>query len=189
MYEWVIEGRNNSCGPIFVNAYLRRCPRRDAARNLENPLPKSSLRVPKNCVIASGGMSHFPEHGNTRRPILSRLLGHCKWKRATTRLAEAFVANNWTFGKHGNAFLDDHVRMIGDQPANSLRINPRATTPRVMRFLPTREPENFRGRTKGPANYKFKGSEGYEFYKHPSLAYKLNKFSTICALSQACAFA
>src|SRR5260370_14918602 len=47
----------------------------------------------------------------------------------------------------------------------------------VMRFLPDkRTGKTSEEGAKAAATYTFKGSEGYEFYKHPSpTAYKLNK--------------
>src|SRR5260370_37252959 len=47
----------------------------------------------------------------------------------------------------------------------------------VMRFLPDkRTGKASEEGAKAAATYKFSGSEGYEFYKHPSpSAYKLNK--------------
>ena len=68
--------------------------------------------------------------------------------------------------------------MIGDQPGELITYQPTWHHGHaVMRFLPDKRTGKFSEEgTKGPANYKFKGSEGYEFYKHPSpSAYKLNK--------------
>jgi len=45
-----------------------------------------------------------------------------------------------------------------------------------MRFLPDKRTAKCPRKAQGAATYTFKGSEGYEFYKHPSpSAYKLNK--------------
>jgi hypothetical protein len=68
--------------------------------------------------------------------------------------------------------------MIGDQPGELITYQPTWHHGHaVMRFLPDKRTGKFSEEgTKGPANYKFKGSEGYEFYKHPApSAYKLNK--------------
>ena len=68
--------------------------------------------------------------------------------------------------------------MIGDQPGELITYQPTWHHGHaVMRFLPDKRTGKLSEEgTKGPATYKFKGSEGYEFYKHPSpSAYKLNK--------------
>ena len=60
--------------------------------------------------------------------------------------------------------------MIGNLPGELITYQPTWHHGHaVMRFLPDKRTGKLSEEgTKGPASYKFKGAEGYEFYKHPS---------------------
>src|SRR5271165_6344341 len=181
VYEWVIEGRSIPVIPIFVNTYLpplptaRRCAQLGAA--VRDAILKSPYKI---AIVASGGMSHYPGAWKYPQPAFD-----FDW----WAIAHMERGNNNALLELTNEQLDEvgNTEMlpwmilfgaIGDQPGELITYQPTWHHGHaVMRFLPDKRTGKLSEEgTKGPAEYKFKGAEGYEFYKHPSpSAYKLNK--------------
>jgi 2,3-dihydroxyphenylpropionate 1,2-dioxygenase len=181
VYEWVIEGRNIPVVPIFVNAYLPPLPTAKRCAQLGKAIAKVIAARPERvAVIASGGMSHFP--GTWKYPQPDFEFDY--WAIAQMEKGNHEALLNLTSEQLdvvGNTEMLSWMimfGMIGDQPGELITYQPTWHHGHaVMRFLPDKRTGKLSEEgTKGPAQYKFKGSEGYEFYKHPSPhAYKLNK--------------
>jgi AmmeMemoRadiSam system protein B len=181
VYEWVIEGRKIPVVPIFVNAYLPPLPTARRCEQLGKAIAKVIAARPERvAVIASGGMSHFP--GTWKYPQPDFEFDY--WAIAQMEKGNHEALLNLTSEQLdvvGNTEMLSWMimfGMIGDQPGELITYQPTWHHGHaVMRFLPDKRTGKLSEEgTKGPATYKFKGSEGYEFYKHPSpSAYKLNK--------------
>ena len=181
VYEWVIEGRKIPVVPIFVNAYLPPLPTARRCEQLGKAIAKVIADRPERvAIIASGGMSHFPGTWKYPKPDFD----FDYWAIAQMEKGNHEALFNLTSEQLdvvGNTEMLSWMIMfgvIGDQPGELITYQPTWHHGHaVMRFLPDKRTGKFSEEgTKGPANYKFKGSEGYEFYKHPSpSAYKLNK--------------
>ncbi len=147
VYEWVLEDRKIPVVPIFVNAYLPPLPTPRRCAELGKAIAKVIADRPERvAIIASGGMSHFP--------------------------------GTWKYPKPDFAFDYWAIAQMGNQPGELITYQPTWHHGHaVMRFLPDkRTGKTSEEGAKAAATYTFKGSEGYEFYKHPSpTAYKLNK--------------
>ena len=181
VYEWVIEGRSIPVVPLFVNAYLPPLPTAKRCAQLGKAIAKIIASRPERvAVIASGGMSHFP--GTWKYPQPDFEFDY--WAIAQMEKGNHEALLNLTSEQLdvvGNTEMLSWMimfGMIGDQPGELITYQPTWHHGHaVMRFLPDKRTGKVSEEgTKGPAVYKFKGSEGYEFYKHPSPhAYKLNK--------------
>jgi hypothetical protein len=166
---------------IFVNAYLPPLPTARRCEQLGKAIAKVIASRPERvAVIASGGMSHFP--GTWKYPQPDFEFDY--WAIAQMEKGNHGALLDLTseqFDVVGNTEMLSWMimfGMIGDQPGELITYQPTWHHGHaVMRFLPDKRTGKFSEEgTKGPANYKFKGSEGYEFYKHPApSAYKLNK--------------
>src|SRR5580693_3432321 len=181
VYEWVIEGRNIPVVPIFVNTYLPPLPTARRCQQLGKAIAKIIAGRPERvAVIASGGMSHFP--GTWKYPQPDFEFDYWAIAQMEKGNHDALLSlTSEQFDVVGNTEMLSWMimfGMIGDQPGELITYQPTWHHGHaVMRFLPDKRTGKFSEEgTKGPATYKFKGSEGYEFYKHPSpSAYKLNK--------------
>src|SRR5579863_3670437 len=181
VYEWVIEKRPLPVVPIFVNAYLPPLPTARRCAELGKAIAKVIAGRPERvAVIASGGMSHFP--GTWKYPQPDFEFDYWAIAQMEKGNHEALLSlTSEQFDVVGNTEMLSWMimfGMIGDQPGELITYQPTWHHGHaVMRFLPDKRTGKFSEEgTKGPAIYKFKGSEGYEFYKHPSpSAYKLNK--------------
>jgi AmmeMemoRadiSam system protein B len=181
VYEWVIEDRKIPVVPIFVNAYLPPLPTARRCEKLGKAIAKVIAGRPERvAVIASGGMSHFP--GTWKYPQPDFQFDYWAIAQMEKGNNEALLSlTSEQFDVVGNTEMLSWMimfGMIGDQPGELITYQPTWHHGHaVMRFLPDKRTGKLSEEgTKGPATYKFKGSEGYEFYKHPSpSAYKLNK--------------
>jgi AmmeMemoRadiSam system protein B len=181
VYEWVIEGRNIPVVPIFVNAYLPPLPTARRCEQLGKAIAKVIAARPERvAVVASGGMSHFP--GTWKYPQPDYQFDYWAIAQMEKGNNEALLSlTSEQLDVVGNTEMLSWMimfGMIGDQPGELITYQPTWHHGHaVMRFLPDKRTGKLSEEgTKGPATYKFKGSEGYEFYKHPSpSAYKLNK--------------
>src|SRR5580698_8595743 len=181
VYEWVIDGRKIPVVPIFVNAYLPPLPSARRCEQLGRAIAKVIAARPERvAVIASGGMSHFP--GTWKYPQPDFEFDYWAIAQMEKGNHDALLSlTSEQFDVVGNTEMLSWMimfGMIGDQPGELITYQPTWHHGHaVMRFLPDKRTGKFSEEgTKGPANYKFKGSEGYEFYKHPATsAYKLNK--------------
>ena len=175
-FEWVLGRREIPVVPVFINTYLPPLPspRRSAAlgRAVADIIAERPERV---ALLASGGMSHYPGTWRYYQPD--------------------YAFDRWCIGEleNGNsdAFLNLTVEQldevgntemlpwaavlgaIGEQHMELLSYQPTSHHGHaVARFHPGPASE---GRPRSGEPYRFK-NEGYEFYKHPSLAsYQLNK--------------
>src|SRR5580698_3274372 len=181
VYEWVIEKRPIPVVPIFVNAYLPPLPTARRCEALGKELAKVIAARPERvAIIASGGMSHFPGTWKYAKPDYD----FDYWAIAQMEKGnhDALLdLTNEQLDQVGNTELLPWMVLfgaIGKQPGELITYQPTWHHGHaVLRFLPDKRTGKLSEEgTKGPAKYKFKGSEGYEFYKHPSpSAYKLNK--------------
>jgi 2,3-dihydroxyphenylpropionate 1,2-dioxygenase len=181
VYEWVIEGRQIPVVPIFVNAYLPPLPTARRCAQLGKAIAEIIAGRPERvAIIASGGMSHFP--GTWKYPTPDFNFDY--WAIAQMEKGNHEALLNLTSEQLdvvGNTEMLSWMIMfgaIGNQPGELITYQPTWHHGHaVMRFLPDKRTGKLSEEgKKGAAAYKFKGSEGYEFYKHPSpSAYKLNK--------------
>ena len=175
-FEWVLEGRDIPVVPIFVNTYLPPLPSPRRCEALGKAIAQIIASRPERvALLASGGMSHYPGTWKYYQPDYE----FDRWC-----IAQLEAGNS-------NAFLDLTVEQLdevgntemlpwapvlgalGKQYMELLSYQPTSHHGHaVARFHAGDPPARA---TPGPAHYEFK-NQGYEFYKHPSLAsYKLNK--------------
>ncbi len=168
--------------PIFVNAYLPPLPTARRCAQLGKTIAKVIAGRPERAGgdCQRGGMSHFPGTWKYPKPDFD----FDYWAIAQMEKGNHEALLNLTSQQLdvvGNTEMLSWMimfGMIGDQPGELITYQPTWHHGHaVMRFLPDKRTGKLSEEgTKGPAQYKFKGSEGYEFYKHPSpSAYKLNK--------------
>src|SRR5690349_14286790 len=181
VFEWVLGGRNIPVVPIFVNTYLPPLPTPRRCEALGKAILKViQSRPEKVAVIASGGMSHYPGTWKYPQPAFD----FDYWAIEHMERGNHDVLLNCSveqLDEVGNTEMLPWLIMfgiIGRQPGELITYQPTWHHGHaVMRFIPDKRTGKLSEEgTKGPATYKFKGSEGYEFYKHPSpSAYKLNR--------------
>src|ERR1700686_5557728 len=181
VYEWVIEKRSIPVVPIFVNAYLPPLPNARRCEALGKAIAKIIADRPERvAIIASGGMSHFPGTWKYAKPDFA----FDYWAIAQMEKGNHEALLNLTSEQLdlvGNTeMLSWRILFgaMGNQPGELITYQPTWHHGHaVMRFLPDeRTGKVSEEGKKAAASYKFKGSEGYEFYKHPApSAYKLNK--------------
>jgi 2,3-dihydroxyphenylpropionate 1,2-dioxygenase len=181
VYEWVIEGRKIPVVPIFVNAYLPPLPTPRRCEELGKVIAKVIADRPERvAIIASGGMSHFP--GTWKYPKPDFAFDH--WAIAQMEKGNHEALLNLTSEQLdlvGNTEMLSWMILfgvIGNAPGELITYQPTWHHGHaVMRFLPDKRTGKVSEEgAKAAATYKFSGSEGYEFYKHPApSAYKLNK--------------
>jgi len=181
VYEWVLGGRPIPVVPIFINAYLPPLPSARRCAALGAAIAKIVKSRPERvAIVASGGMSHYPGTWKYPQPD--------------------FEFDHWAIGQmeKGNhqALLDLTVQQldevgntemlpwmvlfgaIGSEPGELLTYQPTWHHGHaVMRFFPRKgAPPIATPELPKPAEYHFKNSGGFEFYKHPApSSYKLNK--------------
>ena len=175
-------GPENSRRPDFRERLLAAAADRAAMRSsLGKAIAKVIAARPERvAIIASGGMSHFP--GTWKYPQPDFEFDYWAIAQMEKGNHEALLSlTSEQLDVVGNTEMLSWMIMfgvIGDQPGELITYQPTWHHGHaVMRFLPDKRTGKLSEEgTKGPATYKFKGSEGYEFYKHPSpSAYKLNK--------------
>jgi 2,3-dihydroxyphenylpropionate 1,2-dioxygenase len=181
VYEWIIEDRKIPVVPIFENAYLPPLPTARRCAELGKAIAKVIAKRPERvAIIASGGMSHFP--GTWKYPQPDFEFDY--WAIAQMEKGNNEALLNLTSEQLdvvGNTEMLSWMIMfgaIGNVPGELITYQPTWHHGHaVMRFLPDKRTGKLSAEgAKAPKEYKFKGSEGYEFYKHPSpSAYKLNK--------------
>lgn len=176
-FEWVMQGRDIPVVPVFINTYLPPLPTPRRCEALGKAIAAIiDARPERVALLASGGMSHYPGTWKYYQPDYA----FDQWC-----IAELEDGNN-------DAFLDLSVEQldevgntemlpwasvlgaIGKQHMELLTYQPTSHHGHaVARFHPGKRTTPRRG-SKPPA-YQFR-NQGFEFYKHPSLAsYKLNK--------------
>jgi 2,3-dihydroxyphenylpropionate 1,2-dioxygenase len=181
VYEWVLEDRKIPVVPIFVNAYLPPLPTPRRCAQLGKAIAKVIADRPERvAIIASGGMSHFP--GTWKYPKPDFAFDYWAIAQMEKGNHEALVnLTSEQLDLVGNTEMLSWMILfgaMGNQPGELITYQPTWHHGHaVMRFLPDkRTGKTSEEGAKAAATYTFKGSEGYEFYKHPSpTAYKLNK--------------
>ena len=181
VYEWVLEDRKIPVVPIFVNAYLPPLPTPRRCAELGKAIAKVIADRPERvAIIASGGMSHFP--GTWKYPKPDFAFDYWAIAQMEKGNHEALVnLTSEQLDLVGNTEMLSWMILfgaMGNQPGELITYQPTWHHGHaVMRFLPDkRSGKTSKEGAKAAATYTFKGSEGYEFYKHPSpTAYKLNK--------------
>jgi len=181
VYEWVIEDRKIPVVPIFVNAYLPPLPTPRRCAELGKAIAKVIADRPERvAIIASGGMSHFP--GTWKYPTPDFAFDHWAIAQMEKGNHEALVnLTSEQLDLVGNTEMLSWMILfgaMGNQPGELITYQPTWHHGHaVMRFLPDKRTGKVSAEgAQAAATYTFKGSEGYEFYKHPSpTAYKLNK--------------
>jgi aromatic ring-opening dioxygenase catalytic subunit (LigB family) len=181
VYEWVLEDRKIPVVPIFVNAYLPPLPTPRRCAGLGKAIAKVIADRPERvAIIASGGMSHFP--GTWKYPKPDFAFDYWAIAQMEKGNHEALVnLTSEQLDLVGNTEMLSWMILfgaMGNQPGELITYQPTWHHGHaVMRFLPDkRTGKTSEEGAKAAATYTFKGSEGYEFYKHPSpTAYKLNK--------------
>jgi 2,3-dihydroxyphenylpropionate 1,2-dioxygenase len=181
VYEWVLEDRKIPVVPIFVNAYLPPLPTPRRCAELGKAIAKVIAdRAERVAIIASGGMSHFP--GTWKYPKPDFAFDYWAIAQMEKGNHEALVnLTSEQLDLVGNTEMLSWMILfgaMGNQAGELITYQPTWHHGHaVMRFLPDkRTGKTSEEGAKAAATYTFKGSEGYEFYKHPSpTAYKLNK--------------
>jgi len=181
VYEWVLEDRKIPVVPIFVNAYLPPLPTPRRCAELGKAIAKVIADRPERvAIIASGGMSHFP--GTWKYPKPDFAFDYWAIAQMEKGNHEALVnLTSEQLDLVGNTEMLSWMILfgaMGNQPGELITYQPTWHHGHaVMHFLPDkRTGKTSEEGAKAAATYTFKGSEGYEFYKHPSpTAYKLNK--------------
>lgn len=181
VYEWVIGGRQIPVVPIFVNAYLPPLPSARRCAALGKAIAQVIAGRPERvAIIASGGMSHFP--GTWKYPKPDFAFDYWAIAQMEKGNHEALLQmTSEQLDLVGNTEMLSWMILfgaIGNQPGELITYQPTWHHGHaVMRFLPDKRTGKLSEEgAKAGDTYKFKGAEGYEFYKHPSpSAYKLNK--------------
>jgi 2,3-dihydroxyphenylpropionate 1,2-dioxygenase len=181
VYEWVLEDRKIPVVPIFVNAYLPPLPTPRRCAELGKAIAKVIADRPERvAIIASGGMSHFP--GTWKYPKPDFAFDYWAIAQMEKGNHEALVKlTSEQLDLVGNTEMLSWMILfgaMGNQPGELITYQPTWHHGHaVMRFLPDKRTGKVSAEgAQAAETYTFKGSEGYEFYKHPSpTAYKLNK--------------
>lgn len=175
-FEWVLEKREISVVPIFVNTYLPPLPTARRCAELGKALATYIAGRPERvAIVASGGMSHYPGTWKYPKPAYD----FDRWaigqlERGNT---EAILSlTNRQFDEVGNTEMLSWAVMfgaIGSQPGELLTYQPTWHHGHaVMRFLPAS------GKPAPPdtmPSYQF-ADQVNEFYGHPApSSYNLNK--------------
>jgi 2,3-dihydroxyphenylpropionate 1,2-dioxygenase len=181
VYEWVLEDRKIPVVPIFVNAYLPPLPTPRRCAELGKAIAKVIADRPERvAIISSGGMSHFP--GTWKYPKPDFAFDYWAIAQMEKGNHEALVKlTSEQLDLVGNTEMLSWMILfgaMGNQPGELITYQPTWHHGHaVMRFLPDKRTGKVSAEgAQAAETYTFKGSEGYEFYKHPSpTAYKLNK--------------
>jgi aromatic ring-opening dioxygenase catalytic subunit (LigB family) len=177
-FEYVISRRNIPVIPIHTNVYMPPLPtpRRCAAlgRAIADVIASRPERV---CIIASGGMSHYPGTWKYPQPEFD----FDKWMISELeqgRIETLLSLTSEQLDEVGNTELLPWAIMlgaIGAVPGELIQYTPTWHHGHaMMRFLPQRE--RARPMEAAPPAYVFADAGGFRFYMHPPAdAYELNK--------------
>jgi 2,3-dihydroxyphenylpropionate 1,2-dioxygenase len=166
-FEWILEGRDISVVPIFVNTYLPPLPSARRCANLGKAIAEIVAARPERvALIASGGMSHYKPAFDFDRWCIRELengRSDSFLNLTVEQLDEVGNTEMLPWAPVLGAIGPQHMELLSYQPTSHHGHG-------VVRFH-SGAPSN-----PAPAEaYKFH-SHPYEFYKHPSVAaYRLNK--------------
>lgn len=178
--QHIIQGRNIPIIPFFTNVYLpplptpKRCAALGAA--VADIVKGRKERV---CVLASGGMSHYP--GTWKYPTPEFDFDYWLIQELEAGRTESLMnMTSAQLDETGNTEMLIWINMlgaIGNVPGELLQYTPTWHHGHgFMRFLPQRERKNPPMQVKEKfGGFKFK-NEGFEFYVHPpASSYALNR--------------
>ncbi len=177
-FEFVIGGRAIPVVPIHANVYMPPLPTPKRCAALGSAMAKViASRPEKVCIIASGGMSHYPGTWKYPQPEFD----FDKWMIAELEHGRIETLLNLTseqLDEVGNTELLPWAIMlgaIGAVPGELIQYTPTWHHGHaMMRFLPERERAT--PLEVAPPAYVFKDEGGFQFYAHPpAKAYHLNK--------------
>jgi hypothetical protein len=178
--QHIIQGRNIPIIPFFTNVYLpplptpKRCAALGAA--IADIIKGRKERV---CILASGGMSHYP--GTWKYPTPEFDFDYWLIQELEAGRTESLLnMTSSQLDETGNTEMLIWINMlgaIGNVPGELLQYTPTWHHGHgFMRFLPQRERKNppMQGKQQF-GGFKFKNA-GFEFYVHPpASSYALNR--------------
>ena len=179
-FEYLIEKRPIPIVPFFTNVYLPPLPNPKRCYDLGKAIAEIVRgRSERVCILASGGMSHYP--GTSKYPTPEFDFDY--WMIGELEAGRTESLLNMTasqLDETGNTELLTWITLfgaIGNVPGELLQYTPTWHHGHgFMRFLPKRERKNPPLKVDKPfGGFKFKNA-GFEFYKHPPAAsYALNR--------------
>jgi 2,3-dihydroxyphenylpropionate 1,2-dioxygenase len=179
-FKYILEGRDIPVIPFFINVYLPPLPTARRCAALGRAIAEAvKTRPEKVCVIASGGMSHYPGTSKYDTPEFD----FDRWMISQLEIGNMDALLNMSpsqLDEVGNTEMLQWACMfgaIGAVPGELLQYTPTWHHGHgYMRFLPRRERQTpIMQVAKEYGGFQFK-NKGFEFYKHPPAeAYHLNK--------------
>jgi aromatic ring-opening dioxygenase catalytic subunit (LigB family) len=179
-FKYVLEGRDIPVIPFFTNVYLPPLPTAKRCAELGRGIAEAIKSRPERvCIIASGGMSHYPGTSKYYTPEFD----FDRWMISQLEIGNIDFLLNMTpsqLDEVGNTEMLVWAHMfgaIGAVPGELLQYTPTWHHGHgYMRFLPKRERKTpILQVAKEYGGFQFK-NQGFEFYKHPPAeAYPLNK--------------
>lgn len=179
VYEWVIAGRDIPVVPIFINTYLPPLPSPQRCYALGKAIANIVAGRPERvCIVASGGMSHYP--GTWKYPQPAYDFDYWAIAEMERGNLEAMLKlTSEQLDEVGNTEMLPWYPMFGALPSVNTPGELITYQPTwhhghaVMRFLPNKRKAPPTGEV--PPPYQFRQG-GFEFYKHPHpKSYNLNK--------------
>ncbi len=179
-FQYLIEKRQIPVVPFFTNVYLPPLPSPKRCLALGKAIAEIIKgRKERVCILASGGMSHYP--GTWKYPTPE--FEFDRWMIGELEAGRAESLLNMTAGQldeTGNTELLTWITLlgaVGNVPGECLQYTPTWHHGHgFMRFLPQRERKNPPLQVKERfGGFKFKNA-GFEFYVHPpASSYALNR--------------
>jgi aromatic ring-opening dioxygenase catalytic subunit (LigB family) len=179
-FEYLIEKRPIPVVPFFTNVYLPPLPNPKRCEALGRAIADIVRERPERvCVLASGGMSHYP--GTEKYPTPEFDFDYWMISELEAGRTESLLKMTpEQLDETGNTELLTWITMfgaIGNVPGELLQYTPTWHHGHgFMRFLPRRERKNPALTVeKAYGGFRFKNA-GFEFYKHPPAhSYALNR--------------
>src|SRR5262245_43374984 len=179
-FKYVLEGRDIPVIPFFTNVYLPPLPTAKRCAALGKAIADIvKSRRERVCIVASGGMSHYPGTSKYYYPEYD----FDRWMISQLEIGNVDAVLNMTpeqLDEVGNTEMLVWASMfgaIGAVPGELLQYTPTWHHGHgYMRFLPQRQREMpIQQVAKEYGGFQFK-NKGFEFYKHPpAAAYHLNR--------------
>jgi AmmeMemoRadiSam system protein B len=179
-FDYVLGGRSIPVIPFFTNVYLPPLPTARRCAALGEAIGRViKSRKERVCIIASGGMSHYPGTTKYRHPEFD----FDRWMISQLELGNIEALLSMTpsqLDETGNTEMLMWASMfgaIGAVPGELLQYTPTWHHGHgYMRFLPRRERQTpVQQIAQEYGGFKFR-NQGFEFYKHPPAeGYHLNR--------------
>jgi 2,3-dihydroxyphenylpropionate 1,2-dioxygenase len=179
-FEYLIEKRPIPVVPFFTNVYLPPLPSPKRCVALGKAIAEIIADRPERvCILASGGMSHYP--GTRKYPTPEFDFDYWLISEMEAGRSESLLKlSSEQLDETGNTELltwNTLFGAIGNVPGELLQYTPTWHHGHgFMRFLPQRARENPPMKVAKPfGGFQFKNA-GFEFYKHPpASSYALNR--------------